>query len=53
MRLAISILLVTMANAYGANIESEILPNGKHIVVVDGDHQGRCGDVSDPCPGGA
>ena len=37
LRLAISILLATMANAYGANIKSEILPNGKHVVVVDGD----------------
>jgi hypothetical protein len=32
LRLATSILLATMANAYSANIASEILPNGKHIL---------------------
>ena len=37
LRLAIAILLATMAAAFGAEIQSSILENGKHLVIVDGD----------------
>jgi len=37
LRLAIAILLSTMATAYGADIQSSILNDGNHLVIVDGD----------------
>src|SRR5262245_45505076 len=36
LRLAIAILLGMMATAYGADIQSSILKNGKHLGTVDG-----------------
>jgi hypothetical protein len=35
--LAIAILLATIGTAYGADIQSSTLKNGKHLVTVDGD----------------
>jgi hypothetical protein len=37
LRMAIAILLTTIATAYGADIQSSTLKNGKHLVTVDGD----------------